>query len=80
MQPGVCLFFIRSSSYHRRMEVQREELVEIIAFALWRSIDLRPRKRNLDDARVWAREVVKHLELCGIDWTRGPPTPPHRIP
>lgn len=46
-------------------EIERNALVEMIAYALWRKIDLKPKKRSLDDARVWARHVVAHLELCG---------------
>ncbi|MDP6369115.1 MAG: hypothetical protein QF615_05845 [Planctomycetota bacterium] len=55
----------------------RKELEEIIAYALWRRLDLRPRKRSLDDARIWARAVVSHLELCGVTWGRKPPIKPH---
>jgi hypothetical protein len=45
------------------MQISKEELIEVIA---WRSLDLRPRERSLDDARLWARRVVEQLELCGI--------------
>jgi hypothetical protein len=62
------------------MEITKNELIEVIAFALWRSLDLRLRRRSLDDARLWARRVVEHLELCGIEWARRPPVPPHSTP
>ena len=58
----------------------REDLIEMIAYALWRSLDLRPRKRSLDDARLWARKVVEHLELCQIEWRQRPARGPHRTP
>jgi hypothetical protein len=62
------------------MQISKNELIEVVAFVLWRSLDLRPRKRSLDDARLWARRVVEHLELCGIEWARRPPAPPHSTP
>ena len=55
----------------------REDLIEMIAYALWRSLDLR---RSLDDARLWARKVVEHLELCQIEWRPKPATRPHKTP
>lgn len=58
------------------MQTDRDALVEMIAYALWRKMDLKPKKRSLDDARVWARHVVAHLELCGVEWARKPPKPP----
>ena len=62
------------------MDLTRHELIELIAFALWRQIDLRPRRRSLDDARLWAEKVVEQLERSGISWTRDAPPPPHRTP
>ncbi|MFZ1416682.1 MAG: hypothetical protein WAS73_19215 [Defluviicoccus sp.] len=62
------------------MELARQELIELIAFALWRQIDLRPRRRSLDDARWLAEKVVEQLERSGVSWTRDAPPPPHRTP
>jgi hypothetical protein len=59
------------------MEPTREELIEIIAYALWRGLDLRPKKRSLDDARAWAARVVDHLEACGVSWTKRPAMKAH---
>lgn len=57
--------------------LSRDELREIIAYALWRSLDLRPQKRSLDDARIWAKHIVDHLELCRVEWKKKPPLGPH---
>ena len=62
------------------MTLARQELIELIAFALWRQIDLRPRRRSLDDARLWAEKVVEQLERSGVSWTRDAPAPSHRTP
>jgi hypothetical protein len=62
------------------MQVTRDELVEIIAYAVWRSSHLRPRRRDLDEARLWAAEIVRQLELCRIEWSRRPPPPPPATP
>ena len=59
------------------MEPTREELIEIIAYALWRGLDLRPKRRSLDDARAWATRVVEHLEACGVTWTKSQASKPH---
>ncbi len=59
------------------MEPSREELIEIIAYALWRGLDLRPKRRSLDDARAWAAKVVDHLEACGVTWGKRPARKPH---
>jgi hypothetical protein len=47
---------------------------------LWRRLDLRPKKRSLDDARIWAAVVVDHLELCGVRWSKSAPKPLHSTP
>ena len=57
------------------MSMDREELTETIAFALWKRMDLRPKKRSLDDARRWAEQVVDHLDLCGVECRKLPPKP-----
>jgi hypothetical protein len=57
--------------------VTDDDLREMIAYALWRRLDLRPRKRSLDDARMWAGQVVEHLRLCGVILERKPPLAPH---
>ncbi len=59
------------------MEPTREELIEIIAYALWRGLDLRPKRRSLEDARAWATRVVDHLEACGVTLTRQQARKPH---
>ncbi len=59
------------------MEPTREELIEIIAYSLWRGLDLRPKRRSLDDARAWAARVVDHLEACGVTWSKQPSSKPH---
>ncbi|MDA1132965.1 MAG: hypothetical protein O2905_07050 [Proteobacteria bacterium] len=63
-----------------RLPLARADLEEMIAYALWRRLDLRPRKRSLDDTRIWARAVADHLELCGVTWSRSPPIRPHSMP
>jgi hypothetical protein len=62
------------------MPVDRDELVEMIAYTLWRKLELRPTRRSLDDARIWAHAVVAHLELCGVKLEQKPPARPHRTP
>lgn len=62
------------------MQMDRKRLVETIAYALWRRMDLRPKKRNLDDARIWAGQVVEHMDLCGIECRQRPPKPSHSSP
>ncbi len=59
------------------MEPTREELIEIIAHALWRDLDLRPRRRSLADARAWATKVVEHLEACGVTLAKSQASKPH---
>ena len=51
MARNAALVLIAFPFYRHRMEPSREELIEMIAYALWRSLDLRPKKRSLDDAR-----------------------------
>ncbi|WP_207476407.1 hypothetical protein [Arenibaculum pallidiluteum] len=60
--------------------MSRDVLIEIIAYALWKHLDLRPRRRSLDDARLWARQVVDHMELSRVEAFQGPPARPHSIP
>ena len=59
---------------------EQEELVDIIAFALWRNARLRPRKPTLEETRIWARAVVEHMACCGVECTRKPPSKLHRSP
>jgi hypothetical protein len=62
------------------MPMDRKRLVETIAYALWQRMDLRPKKRSLNDARIWAGQVVEHMDLCGIECHQRPPKPPHSSP
>lgn len=62
------------------MRVNRDALVEMIAYALWRRLDLRPQRRSLDDARIWAKAVVEHFELCGVVLEQRPSRPLHGTP
>ncbi len=66
--------------YSNRMDLAREELIDVIAYALWRSLDLRPRNRDLLDCQVWATKVVDHLERSGIEWSKKPPIAGHSTP
>ena len=62
------------------MEMDRKRLIETIAYALWKRMDLRPKKRSLADARIWAGKVVEHMDLCGIECRQRPSKPPHSSP
>ena len=62
------------------MQMDRKRLIETIAYAMWQRMDLRPKKRSLDDARAWADKVVDHMELCGIECHQRPPKTPHSNP
>ena len=42
----------------------------MIAFALWRNRQLRPKGHDPDDYRLWAQRVVEHLELCRVRWSK----------
>ncbi len=55
----------------------RDDITDMIAYALWRHWKLRPPKRNLSATRRWARYATAHLDLCGIEWTRKPPAKSH---
>jgi hypothetical protein len=61
-------------------DLDRTDLESMVAYALWRRPDLRPKKRSLDDARIWATVVVGHLELCGVRWSKPAPKPLHTTP
>ena len=61
-------------------DLDRTDLESMVAYALWRRPDLRPKKRSLDDARIWATVVVDHLELCGVRWSKSAPKPLHTTP
>ena len=62
------------------LDLDRKELESMVAYALWRRLDLRPKKLSLDDARIWAAVVVDHLELCGVRWSKSPPKALHSTP
>ncbi len=55
----------------------RDDVTDMIAYALWRHWKLRPAKRDLSATRRWARYATAHLDLCGIEWTRKPPAKCH---
>jgi hypothetical protein len=55
----------------------RNEVTDMIAYALWRHWKLRPPERDLSATRRWARCATDHLDLCGIEWTRKPPAKYH---
>ena len=59
------------------MEPEPDELVDMIAYALWRHWKLRPARRDLAAMRVLAQQVVEHLALCRIEWRQKPPGPRH---
>jgi hypothetical protein len=52
--------------------VTEDDLREMIAYALSRSLDLRSQSRKLDDSRIWANAVIDHLKLCGVILERQP--------
>jgi hypothetical protein len=60
--------------------VPADHLAETIAYAIWRNISLRPRRRSLDDARILAQAIVEHIERCGIECRRRPPARWHSWP
>ena len=72
------LFLICSYAYP--LEMDRHELTEVIAYALWKNHRMRPQKKSLDQSRIWAKAVVAHLELCRIEFKRLPPRPWHDTP
>jgi hypothetical protein len=55
----------------------RDDITDMIAYALWRHWKQRPPKRDLSATRRWAMYVTAHLDLCGIDWTQKPPDKCH---
>lgn len=55
----------------------RHDITDMIGYALWRHWKLRPPERDLAATKRWAAYVTAHLELCGIEWTRKPPTKNH---
>jgi len=62
------------------MTPAQEELVDIIAYALWRNAHLRPRKPTLDETRIWARAVVEHMACCGVECSTKPSAKLHHTP
>lgn len=62
------------------MTLSKDELIDLVAFALWHHRQLRPRHESLAELRLWARVVVEHLETAGVVWSRRPSPPPHRTP
>ena len=57
------------------MEIERDELINMVGYALWRNLSLRPKKRSLEDAKIWATKIVEHLEQCRIEFHRKHPCP-----
>ena len=55
----------------------RDEITDMIAYALWLHWKQRPTRRDLSATRRWARYATAHLELCGMEWSRKPPARGH---
>ena len=55
----------------------RNDVTDMIAYALWRHWKQRPPKRDLAATRRWATYATAHLELCGIEWRQKPPAKYH---
>ena len=55
----------------------RDDVTDMIAYALWRHWKLRPSRRDLAATRQWAAYATDHLKLCGIEWIRRPPDKSH---
>lgn len=60
--------------------VPDDELIQAIAYALWRNYHLRMKQRRLDDAGLWAGAVAEHLRRCGWTVVRPAPRDGHRTP
>jgi hypothetical protein len=60
-----------------RKDDLRDDVTDMIAYALWRHWQQRPPKRDLSATRRWARYATAHLDLCGIEWTQKPPPDSH---
>ncbi len=60
-----------------RRNALRDDVTDMIAYALWRHWKLRPPERDLSATRRWARYATAHLDLCGIEWIRKPPAKCH---
>ena len=58
-------------------DLLRDDITDMIAYALWRHWKQRPPKRDLSATRRWARYATAHLDLCGIEWTQKPPADSH---
>ena len=52
----------------------------MITYALWRHFKLRPKRRSIDEHRPYAKRVVEHLELCGVELEKREPREPHSGP
>lgn len=60
--------------------VDRQQLTEAIAHALWRNYHLRLKRQSLDDARLCADKVAEHLNRCGMIVLRDDPARLHSTP
>lgn len=60
--------------------VDDNRLTEIIAHALWRNYHLRMRHKRLDNARLLATEVTRHLHICRCIVVRPEPGKLHSTP
>ncbi len=55
------------------MHEGRQTLIFDIQFALSRQLKALRRAKGIEDCRIPAEAVLKHLELCGLELTRKPP-------
>ena len=85
MVPGSTLVLCLFQAYDGGMDVERDELIALIAEALLSHPGFRPRRRTWiarqrEDtlhARTCAVAIVDHLGRCGLQWRRRAPVIPH---
>jgi len=75
--------------YHHGMDLSRDDLTALIAYALMRDSEFRTSRgrkwhetAEQDRARAGmvAGRIVEHLERCGVMWSKRPPAPRPRTP
>lgn len=49
------------------MKVSRDDLLQVITYALWRHFKFRQKRRSVEEHRPYANRVVEHLEMCGVE-------------
>ena len=62
------------------MKLARDDLIQMITYALWRHFKFRPKSRSIDDHRPYAGKVVEHLEMCGVELRKKEPRKAHSGP